>query len=204
MKLYYAPGTCALACWISLEWANVEYSVERVNPKSEAYQQINPLGLVPALDIQSSRPMTQASAILQYIAQVADNQVLGADSGLENQFEFNEIMAFLTGDFHPAFWPYFSPQRYTTSTDQTALESVRQSAFERVDRVMMHLNDLIGESDHVYRNKRTVIDAYAFVMVLWTDSFQKSYRSYENIDRFMRKMKEDETVDMVVRASKKA
>ena len=20
MKLYYAPGTCALACWIALEW----------------------------------------------------------------------------------------------------------------------------------------------------------------------------------------
>ena len=25
MKLYYAPGTCALACWIALEWANADY-----------------------------------------------------------------------------------------------------------------------------------------------------------------------------------
>ena len=28
MKLYFAPGTCALACWISLEWSGAEYEVD--------------------------------------------------------------------------------------------------------------------------------------------------------------------------------
>ena len=69
MKLYYAPGTCALACWISLEWAGADYEVERVDPASDAYRRINPLGMVPALDVGASRPMTQADAILQYVAE---------------------------------------------------------------------------------------------------------------------------------------
>ena len=29
MKLYYAPGTCSLACWIALEWAGADYEVEK-------------------------------------------------------------------------------------------------------------------------------------------------------------------------------
>ena len=31
MKLYYAPGTCAVACWIALEWAGADYEVEKLS-----------------------------------------------------------------------------------------------------------------------------------------------------------------------------
>lgn len=81
-----------------------------------AYQEINPLGMVPALDIGLDRAMTQVDAILQYVAELYSEANLGANEGINNQFEFNETMAFLTGDFHPAYWPFFTPQRYTTSS----------------------------------------------------------------------------------------
>ncbi|TFV01801.1 glutathione S-transferase, partial [Bacillus stratosphericus] len=51
MKLYYAPGTCALACWIALEWAGADYEAVRADYASEEYKRINPLATVPALDI---------------------------------------------------------------------------------------------------------------------------------------------------------
>ena len=35
MKLYYAPNTCALACWICLEWAGAEYEAVRADYSSE-------------------------------------------------------------------------------------------------------------------------------------------------------------------------
>ena len=50
MKLYYAPGTCAVACWIALEWAGADYEVEKVQLGTDEYRKINPLGAVPALD----------------------------------------------------------------------------------------------------------------------------------------------------------
>ena len=59
MKLYYAPGTCALACWIALEWANADYEVEKIDYASAEYKKVNPLGMVPALDIGGSRAMTR-------------------------------------------------------------------------------------------------------------------------------------------------
>src|SRR6516165_7591204 len=164
MLLYYAPGTCALACWIALEWAGADYAVKKVDPRSDAYHKINPLGMVPAIDIGGKRPMTQVDAILHYIVERFSEKDLGADQGLEARFEFNETMSFLTGDFHPAFWPYFVPERFTTEVGDGALSAVRTAAQPRVERVLEHLDRLVGDTGHVYRGKRSVADAYAFVM----------------------------------------
>lgn len=38
MKLYYAPDTCSLAVWISLEWLGANYEVEKANLGSEEYK----------------------------------------------------------------------------------------------------------------------------------------------------------------------
>ena len=73
---------------------------------------------MPAVDIGESRMMTQAGAILQYIAERYPESNLGSNEGIVNHFKFNETISFLTGDFHPAYWPLFSPQRYTTLTDE--------------------------------------------------------------------------------------
>lgn len=201
MKLYYAPGTCALACWIALEWANADYEVQKVDYADPAYKKINPLGMVPALDIGGSRAMTQANAILQYIADSHPAARLGAADGLEAQFEFNETMAFLTGDFHPAYWPMFSPQRYTTDNSAAAHNAVREAAYTRIDRVMAFLDDLIGERGHVYRSKRTVADAYAYVMARWSVKTPKPYSEYPHLAAFMTRMDADAAVKRVLAAS---
>lgn len=49
MKLYYAPGTCAVAVWIALEWLGADYDVEKVDPHSADFKKLNPLGKVPVL-----------------------------------------------------------------------------------------------------------------------------------------------------------
>ncbi|MBP2622402.1 glutathione S-transferase family protein [Streptococcus oricebi] len=202
MKLYYAPGTCALACWIAFEWAGADYEVEKVNYASEEYQKINPLGLVPALNIGGPRAMTQADAILQFIAASYPEADLAANPGLENQFEFNETMAFLTGDFHPAFWPMFVPARYTSLKTASALEAAQEASYPRIDKVMEHLDSLIGDSRHVYQNKRTVADAYAFVMALWSVKTPKSWKEYPHLAPFMEEMKKDPAVQKVLSLSK--
>ncbi|MFV0477844.1 MAG: glutathione S-transferase family protein [Parahaliea sp.] len=194
IKLYYAPGTCALACWIALEWAWADYAVEKVDAHSEAYRKINPLGAVPAIDIGGNRPVAQGNAILQYIAERFGNANLGADEGLEARLEFNEAMAFLTGDLHPAFWPYFMPQRYTTASDENSLNNAREAAYARIDLALMHLDHIIGDSGHVYRSKRTVADAYAYVMVNWASKIPKSWRDYSHLAHFMTTMAEDKAV----------
>lgn len=203
MKLYYAPWTCALACWIALEWVKADYEVEKVDYSSESYKKINPLGLVPALDIWLERAMTQADAILQYINEKYSDYDFWADDWEVERFNFNEIMCFLTGDFHPAFWPMFAPQRYTVNPDEKAIEDVKKASYSRIERVLDHLDNLIGDDDHVYKNKKTLADAYAFIMARWSEYSSKSWKDYKNISRFMEKMQKDSAVQKILELSQK-
>ena len=202
MKLYYAPGTCAVACWITLEWANADFEAIKADYASPEFQRVNPLAAVPALDLGGPRAMTQVSAIMAHIIESHPAANLGADDDALGRFEFNETMAFLTGDFHPAFWPYFAPQRFTTERTPQALEQAREASYARIDRVMQHLDRLIGDSSHVYRGRRTAADAYAYIMARWTAKLPKTWKDYPNVARLFAAMEQDPTVQVVMRKSR--
>ena len=201
MRLYYAPGTCALACWIALEWAGADYEVERVDYASPAFKRINPLAQVPALDVGGPRVMTQAGAILSYIADTHRSAMLGPDNTPTSRFAMAETTSFLTGDFHPAFWPFFTPQRYTTDHSPEALAKVKEAAYARVDRVVSFLDGMIGAGEHVFAGRRSIADPYAYVMTRWTKLFPKSWEAYPNVARFMRAMEADPAVAKVLAAA---
>lgn len=198
MKLYYAPGTCALAPHIVLEWIGVSYEAERVDPSSDVYRRINPLGMVPALQDDGPKVMTQADAILKYIAAKHPEAGLGATEGLEAEFDMDEALAFLTGDMHPAFWPFFAPQRYTTEDDADSLTAVREAAFARIDRAMMHLDTMLTGSQHVVGGRRSIADPYAFAMTRWTENLPKTWTNYPAIKSFMEGMYADACVAKVM------
>ncbi len=191
MLLYFAPGTCALAPHIALEWAKASYAIEKVDLRSEEYRKINPLGMVPALKIESGRLLTQADAILKYIAHLFPEAALGAGEGVLAEFNLDEALAFLTGDFHPAFWPFFGPQRFTTRTDPDSLEAVKAASHARIDRVMTHLEGRLLEQEHVVNQKRTIADPYAYAMCRWTVHLPKTWKDYPSIAAFMQRMAED-------------
>jgi glutathione S-transferase len=192
MKLYFAPGTCALAPHIALNWVGADYEAVQVELNSDAYKKINPTGAVPALDSGSGPIKTQAGAILNYIAGTHPDAGLGADADVESKFRLEEQMAFLTGDFHPAFWPFFGPQRYTTSSDKADLEKAKNASHALVDRVMTKLDrQLSGNDGHVALGRRTIADPYAFAMSRWADYLPKKINAYPNIQAFHERMKKD-------------
>ena len=82
-----------------------------------------------------------------------------------------------------------------------AHNAVREAAYARIDRVMAFLDNLIGERGHVYRGKRSVADAYAYVMARWSVKTPKPYSAYPHLAAFMTRMGEDEAVKRVLAAS---
>ncbi len=96
MKLYYAPGTIALACHIALAEAGADYEAIALDftkneQRSEAYLAINPKGRVPAL-ITDRGILTETPAILTFIAQSFPAARLAP---LEDTFAFAELQSFL-------------------------------------------------------------------------------------------------------------
>lgn len=203
MKLYYAKGTCAVSVWIALDWAKAQYEVEKVILGSDEYKKINPSGAVPALDTEDGKIKTQAGAILSYVAEKYKEENLGPDDSLEDRFLFNEISAFLSSDYHPAFWPMFGPEDYTTSTDEKDIEKVKEAAYKKIDEVATILDKKLEGKDHIYKNKRTVLDAYTYILSRWLDYTPKSWKEYKNLSKFMEKMENDKQVQKIIEESEK-
>ena len=73
MKLYYAPGSCALAAHIALEEVGADYAAERIDLKagqqtSAGYLAVNPKGRVPALTgVPGSRSSRQTASVSEKI-----------------------------------------------------------------------------------------------------------------------------------------
>jgi glutathione S-transferase len=155
--------------------------------------------MVPALRIEGGRLLTQADAILKFIATSIPEAELGAGDGELAEFNLDEALAFLTGDVHPAFWPYFGPARFTTKTDQDSLDAVKESSYPRIERVMNHLNAMIQDS-HVVNQRRTIADPYAFAMCRWTVNLPKCWKDYPSIADFMNRMLEDPGVQAALSA----
>jgi glutathione S-transferase len=186
MKLYYSPGACSLAPIILAEWLELPMELERANirDKPPEFLAVNPLGAVPALQLDDGRVMTQADAILQYLSALRPQAGLSGRDIME-EFEMNSWAAFLTGDFHPPFGVWFVPGRYTTDHSDSALAAISEAAIRRILQVTAVLDAKVGDSKHIALGRRTFLDAYAFAMLRWLNNFEGKLEPFPNLERFM-------------------
>ncbi|WP_080484053.1 glutathione S-transferase family protein [Burkholderia cenocepacia] len=168
--LYYSPGACSLAVHIALEWVGTPYLVKRVQPQSPELVALSASGAVPVLRRNDGWVLNQAGAILRYIERRYPDAGLGSDGTPEGEAEFDRWSSFFTGDLHPAFFPLFSPERYTTSADPVQLECVRDAARDTVRRRLELLEDHLSRSEFMLASRQTLLDAYAFPMLRWAAS----------------------------------
>lgn len=168
--LYYAPGACSLSVHIMLEWLGEPYRAVRVNYADPEYHKLNPAGQVPAFDIGDGTLLTQCSAILAYLAHTHPGAALAGDDTPLGQADLGRWSAFFTGDVHPAFFPVFVPQRYTTADDQGSLAQVRAAGTELVRKRLDLLEAHLLGHRYIVGNTQTYVDAYSVPMVRWASS----------------------------------
>ena len=190
MKLYYFPGSCALAPHIVLNWLGARFEAVRIEKGDPEFLKINPLGVVPTVEA-NGRIYTQADAILHWIAASHPEADLAGDGTPDSEYELNEWMAFLTGDLHPAFFPFFNPARYTTDNSDEALSAVKSAAQERAAHYYRHLDSHLAGREFMVGDRRTIADAYAIPMLRWGRLLDRPLRDYDALDRYLRLWEED-------------
>ena len=193
MQLYYFPGSCALAPHIVLEWLGADYEAVRIEKGDPEYRKINPLGVVPALAIDG-RIHTQADAILHLLSELHPDAGLGGHGTPEENYELNEWMAFLTGDLHPAFFPFFGPQRYTTDDSESAIAAVKAASQKRVDHYYTHLEQHLDGRDYLVGAGKSIADAYAIPMLRWGRLLEKPLSDYPALAAYLERFEADDAV----------
>lgn len=164
-KLYYMPGACSLAPHIVLEWIGAPYEAIRVQRGSAELKALNPAGAVPVLE-DDGWILTQAGAILHYLAHKHPQAGLGGPGDPRGRAELDRWADFLTGDLHPAFFPVFTPQRYTTASDEASLAAVRAAGLDLTRKNLGLLEARLAGREYIL-GARSIVDAYAFPMIRW-------------------------------------
>ncbi|BAW80633.1 glutathione S-transferase [Candidatus Nitrosoglobus terrae] len=167
IKLYYKPGACSLAPHIVLEWIQKPYETEAVNLSDPAFLKLNPAGSVPILDTGEGWMLTQAGAVLNYLADRFPEANLGGGGSIRDKAELRRWLSFFTGDLHPSFYPVFAPQRYTTAEDEAALNMAKAAGIKLVHKRYQLLEDHLKGKKYILGDNRSILDAYAFPMLQW-------------------------------------
>ena len=190
MKLYFTPGTCALADHIVLAWIGRPYEIQKV-PREERQQpwflKLNPAGAVPVYE-EDGWVLTQNTAILNYLADKFPEAKLGGDGTPKARAEINRWLAFVNSDMHPAFLPLFNKTAYLE--DPAVIEKTKANArsmlrkmFERIDAQLAGRDWVVGT--------RSIVDPYLFVTLRWAKGQDIDLSGLDNVARFFRRMEED-------------
>ena len=170
-RLYYAPGTCALATHIALEEAGAPYEAVLVDFSSQSqrnpkYLAVNPKGRVPAL-VTESGTLTETPALLCFVAQrfpKAELVPLADPFALARVQEFN---SYLCSTVHVAHAHGRRGARW--ADDAAAIEAMKRKVPASVTECFELIEHKLMKGPWVMGDQYTICDPYLFTIASWIE-----------------------------------
>jgi glutathione S-transferase len=165
MKLYFAPGTCSLAAHIALIEAGVKHQIVRVDLKQKRtadgldFNQINPKGYVPALELEGGALLTENSALLGYIGELNPAAKLIGPAGTMENFRVREWLGYISSEIHKNFSPLFRADLPEATAQFQRAALARRVGF---------INPALAGNSYLTGETFTVADAYLFTVLGWS------------------------------------
>jgi glutathione S-transferase len=203
-KLYYAPGTCALASHIALEEAGAPYTTEKLDFKvnqqnSPEYLAINPKGRVPAM-VTDRGILTETPAMLAFIAQSFPQAKLAP---LDDAYLFAQVQAFnsyLCSTVHVAHAHKMRGARW--ATDESSFADMKRmipktvgASFALVERAMLRGPWVMGET-------YTICDPYLYALALWLEGDRVDVSTLPKVMAHRQRMEQRPAVKKVLAEEK--
>jgi glutathione S-transferase len=163
MKLYFTPGACSLAPHIAMRELGLPFDTVPVDlakhtlPDGSDFRAINPKGYVPLLELDDGTRITEASVILQYVADRRPG-TLAAPFGTPERWQLMEWLAFIATEVHKGFGPLWNP-----ATPAEARERTVQALGSRFSL----LAGTLGTQPFLTGQSFSIADAYLFVVLNW-------------------------------------
>ncbi|QDQ26783.1 glutathione transferase GstA [Chitinimonas arctica] len=185
MKLYFSPGACSLSVHITLREAGLAFDTEKVDTKTHRtaadvdFYTINPKGYVPAMRLDNGELLTEGTAIVQYLADLAPNSGLAPANGSLERVRLQEWLNFISTEIHKGFSPLWNP----ASAPET-----RQAAQERLSHWFGWLNSHFAANDFLLGGRFSVADGYLFTCVNWCNYIGMSLQDWPKLGDFMQRI----------------
>src|ERR1700755_320753 len=169
LKLYYAPGTCALATHIALEEAGAPSEAVRLDfgsqgQRSPEYLAVNPKGRVPAL-VTESGTLTETPALLYFVAQRFPQAELAPLDDPFTLAQVQEFNSYLCSTVHVAHAHRMRGTRWADDAD--AIEALKKKVPQSVGECFALIEREMLEGPWVMGKDYTVADGYLFTLTQW-------------------------------------
>jgi glutathione S-transferase len=201
LKLFYSPGSCALASHIALTDAGADFEAVRIDfgageQLKPGYLEINPKGRVPSL-IAEDGVLTETPAILAYIAQ---RYAAAKLAPVNDAFAFaraQEFNSYLCSTVHVAHAHRGRGKRW--ADDPIALADMKRKVPETVFNALKLIEDGMLKGPWVMGDTYTICDAYLYTVTLWLkgDGIDPA-RQLPRIAEHRQRMEERDVVKAVV------
>jgi glutathione S-transferase len=169
LKLYFTPGTCALASHIALAEAGADYTVEKVDFKtnqqnSPDYLAINPKGRVPSL-VTERGILTETPAMLAFIAQSFPKAKLAPT---DDPFAFAQVQSFnsyLCSTVHVAHAHKLRGTRW--ATEESSFADMKRKVPETMGACFALIENKMLKGPWVMGEQYTICDPYLYTIATW-------------------------------------
>jgi glutathione S-transferase len=204
LKLYFAPGTCALATHIALAESGADYTAERIDFKtnqqqSPEYLAINPKGRVPAL-VTDRGVLTENVAMLAYIAQSFPKAKLAP---LDDPFAFAQVQAinsYLSSTVHVAH--SHKGRGYRWATEESSFADMKKTLPKSMGAVFALLEQKMLKGPWMMGETYTICDPYLFTLSLWLEGDGVDIATLPKVADHFKRMKDRPAVQKALAEEK--
>jgi glutathione S-transferase len=204
LKLYYAPGTCALASHIALQEAGVPYTAERLDFKSNQqnspeYLAINPKARVPSL-VTDRGILTETPAMLAFIAQ---SFPLAKLAPIEDAFAFAQVQAFnsyLCSTVHVAH--AHKGRGYRWASDEASFADMKRKVPQTMSACFALIEAKMLKGPWVMGETYTICDPYLFTLSGWLEGDSVDIATMPKVADHFKRMRERPAVQKVLAEEK--
>lgn len=182
MKLYYSPGACSLASNIIARETNTAVTLVKTDIGAKTYEgggdfsKINPLGYVPALELDDGSIITEGPSVLQYIAEKSGNTSVSPAVGTPERYKMLSWLNFTSTELHGPFGTLWS---------SAAPDAAKDLARAKLATRFKHLDSHLEKNAYLVGKDFTLPDAYAFAVLGWAPMLKVDLSSYANLNAYI-------------------
>lgn len=202
LTFYYAPGTCALASHLALEFAGAPHEAKRLDFKqnqqrSPEYLRVNPKGRVPAL-VTERGVLTETPALLQYIAQAFPQAKLAPVNDAFLLARGNEFNSYLCSTVHVNHAHKGRGYRWVEADDTASLEAMKKKVPQTMAESFALIEEQMLKGPWVLGESFSTSDLYLYTLTRWLEGDGVDVKRFPKVADHMRRMEALPQVQKVV------
>lgn len=184
-KLFYSPGSAAMAPHALLEEIGAPFELVRVDTKSNEhkkpeYLKLNPNGRVPTL-LDGDQAIYETAAIMLHLADKHPGSGMAPAVGTADRARYYQWLVYMTNTVQEAYIEYFHPDYYAKTESGQA--EVKAASEARLQPMFAILDKALEKGPYLLGSTFSGADIFLMMMARWSRNMAKPAVTYPNIKR---------------------